>query len=100
MTDIVKFSQLISAVTQLCGYKMLNQDVVNLLKLVEECYPEVAPQPHWTKPLVLQDIVRMFEHMKGQRKIEAIKELRNMTNAGLKEAKDTIEIIYDRIQFE
>ena len=97
MTDIVKFSKLVSYVTTKCGWNLHDNDVNILLGLVEECYPPVPEQPHWTKPLVLEDIIRLFEEMKAGRKIGAIKELRTMTNAGLKEAKETIEILYDRL---
>jgi len=37
----------------------------------------------------------VFEELKAGRKIGAIKELRNMTGAGLMEAKNAIEIIYE-----
>jgi hypothetical protein len=42
-----------------------------------------------------QQVRDMLSHMAGDRKIEAIKELREMTGDGLKEAKDQIEAVIE-----
>lgn len=44
-----------------------------------------------------RDLVLMFEHMVSGRKIEAIKQFRTVAGAGLKEAKDAVEIITNRL---
>lgn len=50
-----------------------------------------------TTKIVRRDIMHhlpiIFEAIKDDRKIDAIKEVRNLTGCGLKEAKDLVEII-------
>ena len=94
MTNIVKFGKLVSYVTGLCGYKLQDNDITSLLDAVEACYPAPEPLGH-RHSADLVGIIRVFEELKAGRKIGAIKELRNMTGAGLMEAKNAIEIIYE-----
>lgn len=45
-----------------------------------------------------EDVFSLLSALRDNRKIEAIKHLRTLTGLGLKESKDEIEAVYDRLR--
>lgn len=74
-----KHAALVSQLTHLCGRALGEWELRDLLSLVVSAESD---------PLVVSDLMRAI-HL--NRKIEAIKAHRTLTNFGLKESKDAVE---------
>lgn len=84
------FGALVSYVTHI-GNVMLDMVAVSQLRLmVEQCE---IPVPTVDRSIVSEAVVNDLLSSMNQhgKKIEAIRAYRNLTNAGLKEAKDAVE---------
>lgn len=92
--NIQKFATLISFVTMIanrCGSQCLaKDDIEEIGKIVTDMYPEAAVQQ---RPIVSAvDVETLMKCMQEKtHKIEAIKAVRQITDLGLKEAKDLVE---------
>ena len=88
-------AKLLSFVTSLVKEELDESLIYRLFNLTRDCYPvpdEVEPVKFDLKPL--------FDFMLGEKKIDAIREHRRLTGAGLKESKEEVERIMDKIKGE
>lgn len=83
-------AKLLSFVTSLVKEELDEYSINRLMVLVKGCRCE--PHNFDLKPL--------FDFMLSERKIDAIKEHRRLTGSYLKESKDEVERIMDRIKGE
>lgn len=81
-------AKLVSFVTSLVKEELDEYSINRLTVFIKECQ---------SKPI---DLKPLFDYMISNRKIEAIKEHRRLTGSYLKESKDEVERIMDRIKGE
>lgn len=95
--EIRKFATLISYVTMIanrCGTQCLAKDDIDEIgKLVVDLMPVQTDVPPQQRNVVGEDDVDNLLRLMAakEQKIDAIKAYRQITNAGLKEAKDAVE---------
>ena len=88
-------AKIVSFVTNLVGSEISEITIMRLLVLVKNCYPvQVEAEP------TTVDLKHLFDAMLSNRKIDAIKEYRQLTRLGLKDSKDEVEWIMNRIKGE
>lgn len=81
MRDPIKFATLISYITTLRGSGLNDYDIQPIATLIDTLGGSQS----------VESVDRLLSHMAAGRKIEAIKEYRIMTGAGLKDSKDAVE---------
>lgn len=90
--EAIAFARLISYITAMRGNGSLDTyELGEIARLVKDIFPAVDTV--YTKSPV--DLVPLFDALKRNQKIVAIKEYRVLTGVGLKESKDAIEALYN-----
>lgn len=96
--DIINFGNLVTLVGSLTEDGFLRPDVVRRLHDLTSPTEQPTPSAVLETTYSQDELISMFKHMTQGRKIEAIKVFRALTGAGLKESKDAVEIVTDRLK--
>ena len=85
---INNFAGLVSYVTSLCNRELNFHEINHLSSHVEQMHEPVSTKA---------DLIPLFNAICSDKKIEAIKEYRTLTGFGLKESKDEVERLMNKI---
>lgn len=86
-------ARLVSFVTSIVDAELDDYTINRLVNLAKACHSIQVEAER-----IKVDLKPLFDYMLNDRKIDAIKEHRQLTGAYLKEAKDEVERIMDRIR--
>ncbi len=87
--NTIAFGCLISRISTISGNEMFHGTVQDIYDIVQQCIEE--PPVPLPVAMACSQVDALLLAIQQNRKIEAIKAYRVMTNSGLKEAKDAVE---------
>ena len=92
--DKIGLARLIAYLCSLSRHDFARYEISQIDGIIVESLQSKS-QPAVPSP---QDVISLMENMGADRKIEAIKAYRALTGHGLKESKDAVERIMDRLR--